>query len=478
MTASLTDYLISTTPTDHIGALKPTHLDPRQLNAEPPKNARAFFVDGSNLKKALAFCRVIRRHQSPAVYLRPIVLLTAPGNETAPLLGVLQKVADNQVAFQNLTAFHLEKIHESTARINERIRRLPEFSSASDIHIGLKIIRYLFTRETALEPERTAANVFGYQYLAVDLFLTRQDGTLFQILDFLESQRLVSRTFFEKAHFCIRCNCAFLNFTELCPQCGSGNIHAEDILHHFHCGYAGPASDFKKRGGHTCPKCSQELKNIGVDFDKPSVAFQCNNCSHHFQEPDVGSICFHCGQKADPEELILRTIHRYTLTALAENAALFGIDTLFRQAVEEKLEILPLDFFKFITDTEIARIQRYKKSESTLTLFQIQDMDTIYLDFGEQARRAFEELGMIFKSGMRKSDVVTTLNDATFLFLLTETPLSGAETLLRHLKEKISKLLESSLERAIRLKTRAMPLAGGQSATDLIAEVMQHDLDS
>jgi len=62
-----------------------------------------------------------------------------------------------------------------------------------------------------------------------------------------------------------------------------------------------------------------ELKNLGVDYDKPGKVFYCLNdkCKNEFQKPLIGVHCIHCKTEQAPSELNLEKIYNYELTQKA-----------------------------------------------------------------------------------------------------------------------------------------------------------------
>ena len=157
-----------------------------------------------------------------------------------------------------------------------------------DFRVLLKILRYLYTREKELEPVLDEHSWLGYSYPFVSVNFSRSDEhRVFEILETAEREHLIEGIFVDKVNLCDRCYSSFLNFREVCPKCGSADLKAEDIVHHFVCAYVGAESDFRKDGDDemTCPKCRRSVRHIGVDYDKPGVIYRCNKCQENFRTP-------------------------------------------------------------------------------------------------------------------------------------------------------------------------------------------------
>lgn len=463
-------YLITERAVSNIGPIEVTSITAAQLNEKAPTDTELFLIEGANLTNLEKICRSIRQNPCPAVYLRPIIAI----NCLKKLPGHLDRICDGQIADGNLTDFTFQHIKDIGFPINKTIEALPDFSQRTNTNIAFKILRYLLTREIDLTPYRSSLTIYGLHYPEIEIFLGRKDESIFNILDFLEEQRLLYSSFFEKTHICNQCRSSFLNFQEVCPQCSSADLHSESLIHHFSCAHVAPEPDFKQGPTMVCPKCSKQVTHLGVDYDRPSTVFECNSCQFTSQDPLISTTCFHCGAKSTPEDLIIRTIKSYEITGLAENAAVYGLDTLFKRILSKEIKILPLHAFKTVLGLEIERIKRYKISTSSLVLFQLTDMDKLYLQLGRRTKDIFGEMSLIVKSVLRTSDITTSLNESTFLSLMPETPIQGAEIALTRLKENFVALFESNLQRKIDIHTNAVNLSGDDTMDTLIETLINH----
>ena len=107
-----------------------------------------------------------------------------------------------------------------------------------------------------------------------------------------------------------------MSYREVCPKCSSSNTTPDDIIHHFPCGYVGPMKDYKNQIDDKldCPKCNKRLRHIGVDYDKPSVIYECNHCAHKFQDYYVNAKCLSCESDKSVDQLRSMEIRSYRLT--------------------------------------------------------------------------------------------------------------------------------------------------------------------
>lgn len=167
-------------------------------------------------------------------------------------------------------------------------------------------------------------------------------------------------------------------------------------------------------------------------------------------------------------------VKTYSLTGLAENAAVYGLDSLFKRVLSKEIKILPHHAFMVVLGIEIERIKRYKISTSSVVLFKITDMDTLYLQLGKRTKDIFGEMSIVFKSILRISDITTSLNESTFLSMMPETPLEGAQIAIARLKEKFSAIFQSNLQRTIEIHTNAHCLSGEDSVDGVLDTLISH----
>jgi len=387
-----------------------------------------------------AVCR-IRRDLRVGIYLRPIVYLI----DNATLSNEIYHAANGHIRNDNLSQQLLDDWSSKLEPINLWIEKLEQTKALKDTNIALRMLRLIASEEREITPFTTTHTISGYVYpILVPLFST-EDTSVFETLNFLLNQKLLTSNFVSKAHFCGHCDSAFLNFKETCPQCNSEDIRNDEIVHHFKCAYTGELADFRQGGRLICPKCEKVLQHIGVDYDKPSIIFNCNHCTHTFQEPNINTTCYSCGRTSEPENLILRTIYSYNITAIGENTAIFGLDTLFTRIMESKLHLTPIATFKEFFAIESSRIHRYQVSTSTLILIHLVNISDIYIRMGHRAKEIFEELSVIFQTTLRTSDVITALNESTFFVIMNETSPDHAELAVERLRERITELLGSNL---------------------------------
>jgi GGDEF domain-containing protein len=408
---------------------------------EAGADADYFLIETGGEAQARKIIGFVRQKLMPSVYLKPLVLVSNWTDLPRTLQGQADFYISSLQQNQQLPASLLDEIEA----INRRINALQEQKLKADTNLALRVIRFLYTRDKEIEPTPSIHSRGGYTYPGLESLFSAPDQSLWQTLDFLHAQHLVQTRFITKTHQCASCGCAFLNFKEICPQCQSEELDADDLVHHFRCGYTAELSDFRQQEKLVCPKCDQTLRHIGVDYDKPSMMYHCRSCDHRFQEPEIVTTCYDCHRTAPPEHQAHRRIDAYKLSMLGENAALFGIDSLFASILETRLQVLPLDLFERFISVEKARITRYKISHSSLLLIDIKGLEQIYLTLGERTSEVYEELANLFHAMLRSSDLISSRNESLFLILLTETSSDDAKIVEMRLSNGVSELLKASL---------------------------------
>jgi len=406
------------------------------------KDIAYWIVDMQDWRKGWQMVASLREHLSPKVYLRPIVYMNVDNSMPEEI----SKAADGSLRGNLDNSTGLEELASRFESINQWIDHLPDPSTAVDANISFKVLRLIASREGEQEPVTTVRRKSGYVYPLLEPLFSKRDEGVLEILEFLDTQKLISGSFVSKAHFCSSCSSAFINFKETCPQCGADDLAVDELVHHFRCAHMGAMADFKRGSSMVCPKCDRELHHIGVDYDKPSIMYTCNQCSHGFQEPSIMTSCYNCGRSTEPENQNTRVISAYSISAIGQNAASYGMEALFTKILDSELQLCSLDAFRDFYRVEAARIRRYKKSESSLAMIALRDIDKLYMRLGGHATEVFGELSTVFKTVLRQSDVITARNESIFFVIMTETSVKHAERAVERLRDGIGELLTNNLD--------------------------------
>jgi len=401
-----------------------------------------FIVDGGHPQDALELLAFIRSQISQDVYLKPVVLVRG----TLELPRLLEQATDGVLLESELQ--DSRRVNNWAAKlesVNAKIERLRAITTGQ-ANLAFRILRFVFTRGEKLTPVLSAENRVGYIYPKLAPFFSTEDTGQFEILEYLESQRLLNGEFLNKSYNCTHCGCAFLNFYQVCPECGSSDLAEEELIHHFKCAYVGELSDFVQGEKLVCPKCNSTLKHVGADYDKASAVYRCNVCRAVSQEPDVMTVCYNCQRETEPENQVVREVKSYTITSVGTNAALYGVDSLLQNILKSSLDAVSYEVFKRYVSIEKKRIERYKLSSSSLALLQFNGIDEIYKKMGARAAEIFKEVRTAFQEQFRDSDLFCVKDENIFLILFTETTTENAEIAVNRVENRIAELLHTNLE--------------------------------
>ena len=118
---------------------------------------------------------------------------------------------------------------------------------------------------------------------------------------------------------CIQvCNkCGSLpTFRKGCPQCGSGYLLNDRLIHHYSCAHVGPAVDFDTPESISCPKCLVRNLVVGADFEHLTGICRCNRCSWSGQDTVSIAHCLHCGHRDCADQMSHQEIFEYHVEQL------------------------------------------------------------------------------------------------------------------------------------------------------------------
>ncbi|MFB6272581.1 MAG: hypothetical protein ABEL51_06775 [Salinibacter sp.] len=426
-----------------------------QLDGSRAKEAEAFLLHGRGDAPHELLTR-IRSHSSMSVYLKPVFWRHAEG-QRSPVASHVdgEWTEDKRSVFRSLQG--------QAESINQRINNLIGIEEREEGGMELRVLRFMATRNHEFTPHRTIENSDGFVYPKLTPLLERESqsggGELAQVLSVLEERRLLNGEFVMRQHACRNCGSAFLNFEEMCPHCGSNNIDADDLVHHFRCAFTGALSEYKKEEGKlVCPKCDRQLKQIGVDYDKPSVVHTCRRCHEQFQDPDVQTTCYQCEHTNVPEQQVERQIKEYEVTALGEETAAHGLSDSLLSILERESRVLDYATFQLIVESEAARIERYQRSTSCLLMVRISGLNQLRMELGERSEEVIEEIATAFDNTLRSSDYLSARDESLYMFLLTETDQSGARRAGERLENNIEGVLHQNLQHPPELNIAVQPV--------------------
>jgi CheY-like chemotaxis protein len=110
---------------------------------------------------------------------------------------------------------------------------------------------------------------------------------------------------------CNQCDSVIISHNFFCMSCHSSNFKQEKLIEHFKCSNVSPERSYKEG---KCPKCSKELKALGVDFKSWDNYYTCNDCGNKFQNLLQDYMCLKCNNQFTVEKAKWITSDGYKIT--------------------------------------------------------------------------------------------------------------------------------------------------------------------
>ncbi len=395
-----------------------------QIDPQVAQTVAGFLIqEGTNSAQQLL--ARIRSRRPLDIYLKPVVLNPAStdgiSSRTEAAFDACWELGDapgsTPIPHRDLPS----SIRNRIDSINRRIHQIREGGSTEEGSLGIRLLRFMATRKSTFTPIRTSEVKDGFVYPQLQPLLEGTGRVVIPVLSALEKRGRLRGDFVTRRHACINCRSGFLNFIETCPDCGSANLEVDDLVHHFRCAYTGPIWEYQQEDiPLSCPKCDRELRQIGVDYDKPSLAYLCNQCGNQFQDPTVRTDCYHCGHSSPPEQQIEETIKEYSLTSPGEQAAIHGTGSSFLTDLRETTNVLDYSSFQIVLSTEAERARRQNYT-STLLIVRLAGIYEVQSGLSRgSSQKIIEEVARLFDEAADASDYLG-VHHSIFFLLLTDT---------------------------------------------------------
>jgi len=337
-----------------------------------------------------------------------------------PLTEILKKVSDITKVMNSFSPIAQDNTLTETDEIN--------------------ILRFMISRDMeSIRPVIYSNSKYGYIFPAL---FTIAQSDVFPMLSEMEAEKMLKGEVIDRINTCKDCGSAHITLRETCPDCGSPDIKMEDYIHHFRCGYLGPESDYRVAGSDKliCPKCKRELKHIGVDYDRPSKTYVCNKCGSVFEEPNYSYLCFSCGATFNIDQVKKYNIKKYFITENGKDIAFSGtFSDILDEGVtagENDKRFLPYNMFKSILEYEKKKARRYNVKLCLLDLYLVFDEVPVLV-----LREVVDDILSLLKVIVRDSDVISMSGRHIFI-LLSGTPCSAVDSLLKRVKSKLKVIAE------------------------------------
>lgn len=364
----------------------------------------------------------------------------------------LAKPMGNLNAFVDGVGSRKEDIFPYAAEILTKMDSISIEANAANN--DLRLLTFLFCRGDAfsVSPLALAGSPWIYEYPAAFL-IGGFVGTTMQILhlgQFADTHSLkklsmgssaewivslcmqgflVAKGLIDRIRLCPRCLTGTLNYIDSCPLCGSIDFSQKKMIHCFTCGHVAPEENFRNGMMLVCPRCSVALRHIGSDYDRPVESYVCNSCGQRFIEPEVKADCLFCRQKSQTEDLAVRQLYNYMLTAKGKQAVQQGIMNIELSLFDGNRNVLPLYFYQ-VTDWLLQMKTRYSDEDFSLLCIKIIGIQAEESTAGiTQFQKIIDELAIRIRELVRITDITTSTAANTFWVLLPRTSQAGGEIL-------------------------------------------------
>jgi len=311
----------------------------------------------------------------------------------------------------------------------------------------INYIRFLVSRKWEEEkPVLQKDSIKGFFYpKAFYIFFPIEKGMELDELENLKLHKILTSEITNKTSLCPFCEHYNIIFREVCPSCGSVRIRLVEFIHHYSCGYIGPVDEFIKGDKLVCPKCHEELKHIGVDYDKPLEKYLCDDCKARFLEPDIDVLCANCKKSFTPEEVKSEFIHKFFLTSFGKLVAFEGrLPLNVFEEVTVSLGVINYNAFAYILDKFLKIAERYpNKNFCVLGIFFSVSSEAI-AEVPLKVRIFLKNLITIIKDSIRSPDILGASEEKYIFILLPETPAEGGRKVKDRIYSQIMKLLQKN----------------------------------
>lgn len=444
---------------------------------ETVKTPSIVFLDGLNPeeeKNRNAVCQAMwQLRQSAVYYAAPIYFAKSMGN--------LDILADG-VGIAN------DDIFLDAAEILSRMDHLSLEKNAANQ--DLRLLTFLYCRRDGytLSPAAFAASPWIYEYpkaFVLGGFKAVQSAFPFgpvanalttgmqssaEWLGALSAQGLLANLeLVDRIRLCPYCHTGNLNYIDFCPACGSIDFAKKEMIHCFTCGYVAPEENFRNGMLLQCPRCNVTLRHIGSDYDRPVETYSCNQCGERFIEPEVKADCLQCRKKSATEDLEVRQIYKYGITAKGKRAVQLGqIDFSF-SLFDSNRNVLPLYFYQ-VTDWLLQMKLRYSDEDFCLLYIKVAGIEAMESHSGiSRFKNLIDELARRIRELVRVTDITTSTGANTFWVLLPRTGQKGGEILASRI-EKLAELVSMENGAHVHIQVKCVALSAEYAGRGPVAE--------
>ena len=193
--------------------------------------------------------------------------------------------------------------------LRNRFRKVLE-----NTEVALLLERMLEGYINELTPRWAITTELGFGYPEAEEIVNPNNEVTYKILQRLYDAGILKRYFFDKISRCPNCNYINLSLRYTCVRCGSRKLIRDEVIEHYDCAHVDLSRRFETPDGRlVCPKCHKELKQLGLDYSRPGVMYECRDCGDITGSPYQRLLCLNCGALIKKEESVLDDVWSFTL---------------------------------------------------------------------------------------------------------------------------------------------------------------------
>ncbi|NOR88570.1 MAG: hypothetical protein GQ527_13280, partial [Bacteroidales bacterium] len=172
--------------------------------------------------------------------------------------------------------------------------------------------------------------------------------------------------------------------------------------------------------------------------------------------------------------LLERKIYNYELTALGEEAAIGGLGPVEKQ--ETELDgYIGFSTFNIFLKYEIERIKNSGKTSSAGSL-SLKTPVALSSSIGVKYNTVVGEVAEFIKNATLATDILTFINNNTFLIISPDNDKFRLESLLNNIRHSVQKLIDSNIDEAnIIVKIKADNINSTKSHNDLLNSLLTNN---
>lgn len=187
-------------------------------------------------------------------------------------------------------------------------------STISDRPEAIKLIREILAGNVGnIKPTIDLTTRPGYAYHEVERLLGVDTKEVKTILESLADNDILDRYAYDELLLCPHCQSPDLKHGLGCPRCSSGNIARGRILEHFACRNNSFEEEYFTGYKYVCPKCKQELKFLGKDYQSLGINYKCYECGAVSKSAIFIWQCLQCSQFIPEGEIKHQVLNSYQL---------------------------------------------------------------------------------------------------------------------------------------------------------------------